>query len=240
MRRIAICDDESAQAELLRGFVFDWSRDRREPSEVQVFPCGDAFWFCWDGDKAWDALLLDIQMSGIDGLELARRLRNSGAGLPVIFVTGLAKHMSEGFELDAVHYLVKPVNRDKIYLCLDKALQRGTRQPSLLLEGTDGQTTRVLQSDIALIESSGHRTIVTLSGGEELETRSCFRELCGQLQEGDFIQCHRCCLVGLRHIYRLQRDRLVLDGGKTAPVSRGRFAQVNSAFVSFYRQEGDL
>ena len=183
MRRIAICDDEPAQAELLRGFVQDWARDRREPSEVRLFPSGDAFWFVWENEKDWDVLLLDIQMSGTDGLKLCRMLRDSGSRLPVVFVTGLAGHMGEGFELDAVHYLIKPVSRDKIFLCLDKAIQRGG------------------------------------------------------LPEGDFIQCHRCCLVGLRHVYRVQRDSLILDGGRQVPVSRGRFQQVNSAFVSFYRQE---
>lgn len=237
MRRIAICDDEPAQAELLRGFVQDWSRDRREPAEIRLFPSGDAFWFNWEGDKAWDALLLDIQMQGTDGLELARMLRDSGSRLPVVFVTGLMSHMAEGYELDAVHYLVKPVSRDKIFLCLDKAIRREARQPSLLLEGADGQTARVLQADIALVESSGHRTLVTLAGGEQLEVKSSFNELCKRMPGGDFIQCHRCCLVGLRHIYRLRRDSLVLDGGKTVPVSRRHFAEVNSAFVSFYRQE---
>lgn len=238
MRRIAICDDEPAQARLLSGFVQDWSRDRREPVEINLFPSGDAFWFGWEGDKAWDILLLDIQMQGTDGLELARRLRDSGSRLPLAFVTGLAGHMAEGFELDAVHYLVKPVSRDKIYLCLDKALQREALQPSLLLEGTEGGMFRVLESDVALVEASGHRSLVTLAGGEQLEVRSGFRELCARLPEGDFIRCHRCCLVGLRHIYRLQRDCLILDGGRSVPVSRSRFQDVNSAFVSFYRQEG--
>ncbi|WP_300684795.1 LytR/AlgR family response regulator transcription factor [Acutalibacter sp. 1XD8-36] len=238
MRRIAICDDEPAQAELLRSFVQDWARDRREPSEVRLFPSGDAFWFVWENEKDWDVLLLDIQMSGTDGLKLCRMLRDSGSRLPVVFVTGLAGHMGEGFELDAVHYLIKPVSRDKIFLCLDKAIQRGGREPFILLECTDGQTARVLLSNIALLESSGHRTVVTLAGGDTLESKAGFRELCGRLPEGDFIQCHRCCLVGLRHVYRVQRDSLILDGGRQVPVSRGRFQQVNSAFVSFYRQEG--
>ncbi len=94
MRRIAICDDEPAQAELLRGFVNDWARDRREPSEIRLFPSGDAFWFCWEQDKAWDALLLDIQMSGTDGLDLCRQLRAAGSRLPVVFVTGLPRRSS--------------------------------------------------------------------------------------------------------------------------------------------------
>ena len=235
MLHVAVCDDERTALQELAEEVRRWAEAEGEACSVETFASADAFWFVWENEKDWDVLLLDIQMSGTDGLKLCRMLRDSGSRLPVVFVTGLAGHMGEGFELDAVHYLIKPVSRDKIFLCLDKAIQRGGREPFILLECADGQTARILLSNIALLESSGHRTVVTLSGGDTLESRAGFRELCGRLPEGDFIQCHRCCLVGLRHVYRVQRDSLILDGGRQGPGSR--FQQVNSAFVSFYRQE---
>lgn len=69
--RIAVCDDEHLQSDLLCGYVSDWGRARHEPVEISVFRSGEAFLFAWDEDKAWDALLLDIQMDGIDGMALA-------------------------------------------------------------------------------------------------------------------------------------------------------------------------
>ncbi len=85
--RIAVCDDEHLQSDLLCGYVSDWGRARHEPVEISVFRSGEAFLFAWDEDKAWDALLLDIQMDGIDGMALARQLRGEGSALPIVFIT---------------------------------------------------------------------------------------------------------------------------------------------------------
>lgn len=233
--RIAICDDEYTQADLLRSYVESWSRSQREPSEISVFPSSEAFLFAWGEDKAWNALLLDIQMAGMDGMALARRLRSEGSALPIVFITGFADYMSEGFEVDALHYLLKPVDREKLSACLDKALERAGQAPELILDMVDGETLRLPQRDLAAVEAVGRHTRLTLADGSAVETKISFRELIEQLESGDFIQCHRSYMAGLRHIRRLGKEQLVLDSGTIIPVSRRLFGQTNAAFVTFYR-----
>lgn len=236
MYRIAICDDERPQAELLQGYVAGWSHQRREPVETGLFPSAEAFLFAWEEDKAWDALLLDIQMAGLDGMKLARTLRGQGCSIPIVFVTGIPDHMDEGYEVEALHYLMKPVRPEKLFACLDRAVQKVGQEKSLLLEAVDGQALRISPCHIALLEAFGHRTRVTLRDGESVEAKVGFRELCAQLPSTEFIQCHRSYVVGLRHIQRLGKDQLVLDSGTAVPVSRRLFGQTNAAFVAFYRQ----
>lgn len=235
--RIAICDDAYSQADLLRGYVDEWSHARHEPVEVSAFPSGEAFLFAWEEDKAWDTLLLDIQMDGIDGMALARKLRNEGSALSIVFITGFADYMGEGFEVEALHYLLKPVDREKLFACLDRALQRAGRGQELLLDTVDGEALRLAPKDLAAVEAAGHRACLTLADGSLVETKISFRELAGQLPPQDFVQCHRSYMVGLRHIRRLGKEQIVLDSGASIPVSRRLFGQTNAAFVAFYRQD---
>lgn len=234
--RIAICDDEQSQAELLRGYAEEWSRARHEPVEISAFPSGEAFLFAWEEDKNWDALLLDIQMAGMDGMALARRLRGEGSALPIVFITGFGDYMGEGFEVEALHYLLKPVDREKLFACLGRALARSSSGQELIVETLDGEALRLPQRSLAVVEAVGHHTRLSLSHGGCVEVRPSFRALSDRLAPGEFVQCHRSYLVGLRHIRRLGRGQLVLDSGETVPVSRRLFGQTNAAFVAFYRQ----
>lgn len=235
MRRIAICDDENAQAQLLRSYAEQWGIERREAVDVQLFPSAEAFLFDWEEEKSWDALLLDIQMPGISGVELARKLRAEGSSLPVVFITGVADFVEEGYEVEAIHYLLKPASREKLFACLDRAVKRNGREAVLLLETPEGGEIRLLQKDIAVIEAAGRRVLIRTGSGREEEARAGFQEVLERLEPGAFVQCHRSYAVGLRHVARLMKEQLLLDSGDSVPVSRRLFPQVSAAFVSFYR-----
>ncbi|WP_369298660.1 LytR/AlgR family response regulator transcription factor [uncultured Neglectibacter sp.] len=237
MRRIAICDDEQEQSELLRGYVKEWSALRGEPVEIHLFPSGEAFLFGWEEEKRWDALLLDIQMTGISGMELARQLRAAGDRLPILFITGVPDYVEEGYEVEALHYLRKPVAREKLFSCLDRAMERSARESVLLLTTVDGEEARFSQKEIAVLEAAGHRVLLTTADGTTTEVKSGFRELLGALAPGEFVQCHRSYVVGLRHVQRLQKEQLILDSGAAVPISRRLFAEVNAAFVRFYKND---
>lgn len=237
MRRIAICDDEREQSELLRGYVKEWSALRGEPVEIHLFPSGEAFLFGWEEEKRWDALLLDIQMTGINGMELARQLRAAGDRLPILFITGVPDYVEEGYEVEALHYLRKPVAREKLFSCLDRAMERSAQESVLLLTTIDGEEARFNQKEIAVLEAAGHRVLLTTADGTTTEVKSGFRELLGALATGEFVQCHRSYVVGLRHVQRLQKEQLILDSGAAVPISRRLFAEVNAAFVRFYKND---
>ena len=235
MIKIAVCDDELSQSQLLESYVRAWSQERGEPCTVRLFPSGEAFLFQWEEEKDWAVLLLDIQMPGLDGLELARKLREAGSVLPIVFITGLPDHMDQGFELEALHYLIKPIRREKLFSCLDRAVKRGRREPFLLLDTADGQELRVLQREIAAVEAAGRRALVTFGQEGAVEVKASFQSILAQLAPSDFVQCHRSYAVGLRHVHRLGKDQLTLDSGQVIPVSRRLFPQVNAAFVNFYQ-----
>ena len=159
MLQIAVCDDERAAADLIAGLARDWARGRGVEARVDTFASADALLFSLD-DGAPDVALLDIEMPGASGMELARLLRERGERTQVVFVTGIIDHVFDGYDVDAVSYLLKPVRADRLFLALDRARERlGRAEPVLVVESA-GETSRVAVSRVCYVEGSGHDALV--------------------------------------------------------------------------------
>jgi len=112
--RIAICDDERAEAERLGSVVSDWSRAAGIDCAIDTFSGAEALLSAREDRGEYDILLLDVEMRGMDGIALARRLRADGCRAEIIFVTSHFELAGEGYDVDALHYLIKPVDNEKL------------------------------------------------------------------------------------------------------------------------------
>lgn len=118
---IAICEDVPSERELLLSLARDWARARARTFPSRRLPRRRRLSFTAPGGKEFDLLLLDIGMRGMSGMELARELRAQGCGAQIVFITGYADCMAEGYDVGALHYLLKPVSREKLFSVLDRA-----------------------------------------------------------------------------------------------------------------------
>lgn len=142
--------------------------------------------------------------------------------------------MAEGYELEALHYLMKPVSREKLFALLDRAEAAVSRNARAVLLPTAEGTTRLLLRDIRYAEALGHTAAVYTP--EALETRlslSALEKLLGE----DFVLCHRSYLASLRWIRQISRDTLLLDGGVTLPLARNRVKPVSLAFIRCWQED---
>ena len=112
MLHITICDDEQTQLTLLETFLTEWARKYKYEIEVSLYQNADQFLFHHEEKAELDILLLDIDMPGTDGLSLAHRLRSAGENVQIIFITGLTDYVLEGYDVEAVSYLIKPVEKE--------------------------------------------------------------------------------------------------------------------------------
>ena len=119
--KIAICDDEKKQIEYITSLVSKWSTSNAHSCEIRTFASAESFLFEYEDDKAYDILLLDIEMGNMNGVELAKNIRRSNDTVQIIFITGFPDFIAEGYDVSALHYLVKPVSVDKLRAVLDKA-----------------------------------------------------------------------------------------------------------------------
>lgn len=237
MLQIAICDDEAAQRSLLETYVREWGMLRQLETDIALSGSAEQFLFCWE-ERPGDMVLLDIDMPGADGLSLAKRLRSQGDETQIIFVTGLAEYALEGYDVDAVSYLIKPVRKDRLFACLDRAAKRcGQEAPALLLD-TPGGMARVRIRDICYLESAAHDTWVHCNREKEpVRCRVGIRQLEERLgqQGGSFFKIHRSYLVNLSYVNRIEKREAVMDTGEALPVARNRWEALNRAYLEYYR-----
>lgn len=227
--RVAICDDDETQLQLLQSLISKWSRTAGQPCEIQVFSSAETFLFAYDEEKTYDILLLDVEMSGLSGIGLARRIREDNQRAEIIFITSHFEFVSEGYEVDALHYLVKPVPEDKLMQVLAKAALRLSTEPPSLVIGCDDETIRLYESDILYAESLLHYLSIHTGKGEYKirETISAFEK---RLTD-DFFRIHRSYLVSLKHVTGISRTSVTLDGDMVLPLARGKYDALNRAFI---------
>ena len=132
--RVAVCDDSSEDARYVAGMVQAWASSRDAALQVERFPSAEAFLFHYAEDQSYDMLLLDIEMPGMDGVAMARQVRRDNEAVQIVFVTGYSDYIAQGYDVAALHYLMKPVDREKLFAVLDRAaVKLGKNERALLL-----------------------------------------------------------------------------------------------------------
>ena len=127
--KIAVCDDAAEQKDALCAAVSGWAADREHEVVLRAFDSAEAFLFHYETERDFDALLLDVEMGAMSGIELARRLRGEKCRAEILFITSHAEFIGEGYEVDALHYLMKPVAEEKLRAVLDRAAERLAVEP---------------------------------------------------------------------------------------------------------------
>ena len=235
--RVAIVDDSTTDAEFVQHILNSWADLRQANIQAEVFPSAEAFLFRYAEDKGWDILLLDIEMGNMDGVALAKKIRQDNESVQMVFVTGFADYISEGYEVAALHYLMKPVKQDKLFAVLDRAIAVMQKTERVILLPVGGEMLRLPISQVQYVEAFSH-TIAIITGTDTIQVKMPISEVEKLLGE-EFIRCHRSYLVGLKHIARLSKTEVILDSGKTLPLSRGAAPLVHKAFISYYTGEKD-
>lgn len=240
---IAICDDESKELGYIRALAEKWAGEKGYSIDISTFESAEAFWFAYAENKEYDMLLLDIEMKEMNGVELARRIREENRQMQIIFITGFPDYMQQGYDVAALHYLMKPVEPDKLSEVLSRAVEKLDYTPRIILLEAEDETLRVPVDDILYAEALSHHTEVTMGRTVRGSVNEApvshvllfqsITKLHEQLGEG-FIRCHRSYLVNLARVERVTKTDVILDNGQSVPLSRRMYAQVNQQFIAYY------
>lgn len=227
MITIAICDDDKSQINALKNMLTEWN------SRIVVNEYNSAEHFLFNyPDKPCDLLLLDIEMGDMNGMELSGKLRDKGDMLPIIFITGFSEYIGEGYDVEALHYLIKPVNKAKLFQTLDRYADRHKADNRVILP-VDDESVCVNSNDIVYLEAFGKKTHITLNSGKEIICNWGLSAVAEKLGK-DFVFCHRSYIVNIGYISSISKAEVTIDGGKKIPLSRRHYKEVNDRFIEFY------
>ena len=225
---VAICDDAPADRALLEQLVKSWAADRGHGVAVESYPSAESFLFHYGEDRAVQILLLDIEMGAMDGVTLARTLRRQDDAVQIVFITGYSDYIADGYEVEALHYLMKPVQAEKLFAVLDRAAEKlRTHQRTLLLE-LPGEVVRLPVYQIRWAEVQGN--YVTIHAKTDCTVKMTLSELAEELDE-NFFRLGRSMLVHLGCVARVTKSTVTLSDGTQLPLPRGAYERLNRAII---------
>ena len=226
--KICICDDSSEERASINALVREWSLQSGTDVSVYEFPTAEAFLFEYE-DLAPDVVLLDIEMPGMNGVELAKRLREKNKLIQIAFITGFSEYIAEGYEVAALHYLLKPVSPEKLFLTLDRALEKQERDGRKIILETSAETVWLPMHEIRYIEVI--KNYITVYAEDSYTVKKTLKEIEQELDER-FLRVGRSYVVNLHFISRVTRSEIFLRGGESVPLPRGAYETVNRAIIN--------
>lgn len=227
--KIAICDDADADRRYVSDMVKSWAAHDGHTVHTDTFSSAESFLFHYAEESDYDILLLDIEMGAMDGVTMAKQLRKENDTMQIIFITGYSDYISEGYEVAALHYLVKPVKKEKLFSVLDRAAEKLMRNEKVLNFEVGGEMVRVPIYQIRYAEVYGN--YVTVHAASDIHIKMTLGEIEKQLDDR-FYRVGRSAVVNLTQISRVTRTEIVLADGTAIPLPRGAYDGVNRAIIN--------
>lgn len=227
--KIAICDDETTELKYLSSLVTAWTKQSDNITAVSTFESAEAFLFDYAEHKDYDILLLDIEMGALNGVELAKQIRTNNNSVQIVFVTGYSDYIAEGYDVSALHYLMKPVNEGKLFTVLDRAAEKLKYNERTLILESDGEAVRILLYEIRYLEV--RQNYVTVHAKSDVTVKKTLSELEKKL-DSRFFRTGRSFIINLSYIQRVTKSDVYLSDGSSVPLPRGMYDAVNRAIIN--------
>lgn len=227
--KIAICDDNQTDIQYMQTLVNRWAEDAGVQVHLASFLSAEAFLFHYAEQKDYDILLLDIEMTGMDGVTMAKCVRQENETVQIIFITGYSDYIAEGYEVSALHYLMKPVKPDKLFAVLNRAVEKLTKNERVLYLEFSGEMVRIPLREIRYLDVA--QNYVTVHAKQDYTIKKTLQEFEGELDER-FFRVGRSCILNLTYIQRVTKQDAHLSDGTAIGLPRGSYEALNRAIIS--------
>ena len=234
MLHIAIVEDDEKFINQLKDYIFQYQNDRKKDIKVSVFRDGEDI--IEDYRCQYDIILMDIQMDFMDGMTAAEKIRQLDNDVVIMFITNLTQYAVRGYEVDALDYVVKPVEYFAFSQKLDKAIERcKKKKEEYLMIPTDSGITKVAASDIFYVESQGHNAIYCTKKGM-LSSRISMKELELKMSGYGFFRCGKGFLVNMKKVDAVKNNDCEVNGVKI-PISRIKRKEFMELLIQYVNED---
>ena len=226
--RIAICDDEEIYRIELKSLL-----DKlliNVDYNIDTFDDGNRLTESFKG-LPYDLVFLDIEMPAVDGITLAKKIRAISEKVFIVFLTSHVEYAIEGYEVNALRYLTKPVDIEKLKEVIRFVQEKQGKERQLIIK-EDGEELLINLNDVIFMESMNQNVRIVTSKGEHVIRYNigAFEE---QLKNDGFFRIHRGYLISLSKVKKLSKSDVIMDGDTILPVSRSNIKPLKDALYSY-------
>lgn len=198
MINIAIVEDNKGDSERLESFLALYSKETGVRFNIKKFPDPVPFLRTYRSD--YDLIFLDIQMPNMNGMDAAKEIREIDKTVLIVFITCLGQCAIEGYQVEALDFVVKPIEYDEFKLKIERALCRIHKEErkSVIIKQRASEL-KIAQSDIIYVESMHHRTFFH-TANETYKVTMPLSKVEKLLEPDSFARCNNCYLVNLKYV----------------------------------------
>lgn len=227
MIKIAICEDEKDQQELLKNYIEKIFEGLSIKYSLDIFYSGEELLENYSKDI--DLILLDIQLGEINGMDTARKIRILDNNVEIIFITSLIEYALEGYKVRAYRYLVKPVKYEDIKENIINCIKEVEIKNKYIIIKKQGHQIKLDINEITYIEVQ-KETITIHTLNEVYKISGTMSNIEKEIDCSRFFRCHKSFLVNLEHIKIIKQYVAILENNEEVPVSRYRFKETKDKF----------
>ncbi len=227
--RVAICDDNDADRNFLKDALREYSKGQNNLFYVEEFESGEELLNA--KDCRFVLIFLDIYMQGVNGMEVAKELRQRGSKSMIVFCSSSKEYAVESYEVDALYYLMKDYDKDALFQVLDRFFRKYPVGRSIEVKAGRNRMIVAMQ-DILYVEASNKKCIIhTIKG--DIEASVSMSELAETLTLPEFVRPIRYAIVSLKEVIAVPTDVMRLSNGVVIPISRGERQNMKKAFAEY-------
>lgn len=210
MLEIAIIEDDEKEAGCLGGFLDRFSQETG--IELRHSWSGSAAAFLESYQCQYDLIFMDIRMPDMDGMKAAQKLRELDSAVVLVFVTSLAQYAVQGYSVDALDYILKPVNYSAFALKMHRAVERcRQKRERWLLLSTNSGAVKLREAELYYVEIFDHH-IRYHTQQANYDAYGTLKSVEQSIPSHSFFRCNNQCIVNLRHVARIDGNMVVVDG----------------------------
>lgn len=235
MLRIAVVEDDKTYAAQLKEYLVRYGTEKNQKISVALFPDGEDI--VTDYSAEFDIILMDVEMTFMDGMTTAERIREKDNEVVIIFITNMPQYAIQGYKVDALDYVLKHISYFAFSQRIDRALTRVKKKEATYITVAQKGGKKKLNVDkICYVEVRDHDLIYHSTKGD-IVTKSSMKEAEDTLGGTKFFRCNRCYLVNLEYVEDF-RGNDVTVASDVIQVSRARKKAFMDALNDYMNEVG--
>ena len=235
MLRIAICDDEDSAVAAHKKITEACLRQCGSAGEIVTYTAGDNLLYdITEDDFFFDLILLDIEMPGSTGMEIAAQIKSCLPNVKIIFITSHIEYAIDAFELSIFRYVPKDEIAKRLFSAIQDAIKLITLEDGKVYTiQTNSRLEKIPYREIYYIEREGKNAKISAAGGVS-KVRKSLQQVYEELNAEEFLYIDRGCIVNLIHIMQIKDRMAVLKNGMSLPISRTHLQGVKAQLNNYW------